>query len=58
MHEDDGVTPVELPEQLVEGRIAQHPAIVLARQEHNAVQTEGVERILELAQGTIDVRER
>jgi hypothetical protein len=31
---------------------------VLAREEHDAVQTHGVERVLELPQRAIDVRER
>src|SRR5262249_20603042 len=52
MHEDDGATPIELREDredLVEGVIAEHPAVVLTRQEHDAVQAERVERVLQLA---------
>src|SRR5262245_374287 len=57
MDEDDRGAALELLEQDLVARIAQI-AIPLAREQHDAIEAELIESILELAQRCVDVRQR
>ena len=57
MHVDDRAAAIQLVDDRRERRIAE-PAIGIARQKADAVRFQRVERILDLAQAVVDVRQR